>query len=371
MKRRAGARPEAQRRSEMPEPPAMLGPEALDQWIDGFMADSKPMDSIQDSPPTADRSTESHSNADSGSMARTARALSALPAMDPDRQAAMRAALEARFSLTVGSPRSSDARASADAGPMPSRLDGLARRLGLSAGNLRLLFLLLTLLALAGLFLQRGNPERAPASETELGPALSRDAIDTEADSAAPEASSQLQPVAGSASPAGTSRNSDLSAASPASTVEISAAASQSIHRTPEVQAQAADEDAPDLPAIALLHATAPPWPASKVGRAATERFSLSGYVRDAEGRGIADAIVTAWRIGDAGFFVQRSEADGSYRLELRAGQYRLHAEAQGFAENWYDGLGGSQQRDGARTVVVPAVDNNPVDFVLPQEGGR
>lgn len=61
----------------------------------------------------------------------------------------------------------------------------------------------------------------------------------------------------------------------------------------------------------------------------------LRGRVTDADGRPIADAEVTAYRVDRVGIFVQRTGVDGRFAIHLPWGRYRLEARATGFASRW------------------------------------
>lgn len=61
----------------------------------------------------------------------------------------------------------------------------------------------------------------------------------------------------------------------------------------------------------------------------------LRGRVTDADGRPIADAEVTAYRVDRVEIFVQRTGVDGRFAIHLPWGRYRLEARATGFASRW------------------------------------
>ncbi len=121
-------------------------------------------------------------------------------------------------------------------------------------------------------------------------------------------------------------------------------------------------DDARDAPATTTASSPSRPRPLSPDGR---DGF-VAGRVLDPAGTGIADAVVTAWRIDAPGIFVQRSEADGRYRLELPPGRYHLHAEARDRAERWYDGAEGGPDRGGAIELRLRESGRTGIDFVLP-----
>jgi hypothetical protein len=362
MKPGAGARPKAAGKTEV------QAPEAMDRWIDALLeggSTSNP-DSHEDRPASADSAPDA--------VAQTARALADLPALDPQRQAAMRAALEARFALTAGAGRTSGDPPRADAAPRSSGFESLARRLGISASGLRLLALLLTALLLAGLYLERSRPAPGPAEGGRQAPVSSLLPGSSEGAGTLGDSASSSDPGFASASDSGSASASaaDSGSASASDSAPASYAKNESGNsgeaagRQPE-EVPALDPSLPRPgPSSPFLAPGATPQPSTERGAEPGERYRLTGFVRDTDGRGIADAIVTAWRIGDAGFFVQRSEADGSYRLELAAGQYLLHAETDGHLERWYDGQAGSLDREDARKLLVPAADLSSVDFVLP-----
>lgn len=89
----------------------------------------------------------------------------------------------------------------------------------------------------------------------------------------------------------------------------------------------------------------------------------VTGKVADPDSRGIPGAVVSAYPLGAAGFYVQRTEADGTYRLRLRPGTYVLRAEAEGFAARWYGG--GARRGDAAAVDVTPARPATGIDFTL------
>ena len=63
-----------------------------------------------------------------------------------------------------------------------------------------------------------------------------------------------------------------------------------------------------------------------------------TGYVRDAQGHPIPEALISVWRRGEGLVYVQRSEDDGQFNLLLAPGSYRFEASADGYASAWYRG---------------------------------
>lgn len=100
-------------------------------------------------------------------------------------------------------------------------------------------------------------------------------------------------------------------------------------------------------------------------GRAAPIR----GRVIDERGRGIAGALVTAYRDGDERFYVQRTDQDGAFVLRPALGRYRLHASASGFEPRWWAGPGAvSEARGGAAELDVGTAPLRAT-LVLPAAG--
>lgn len=101
------------------------------------------------------------------------------------------------------------------------------------------------------------------------------------------------------------------------------------------------------------------PAPSADPGR----QRAVTGRVADASGMGIPDAVVTAYRIGSSAFYIQRTGADGAYRLRLQPGAYVFRAAAAGHQAQWY--RGGTQRADATVVDVSAAQSATGIDFLL------
>lgn len=101
------------------------------------------------------------------------------------------------------------------------------------------------------------------------------------------------------------------------------------------------------------------PAPSADPGR----QRAVTGRVADASGMGIPDAVVTAYRIGSSAFYIQRTGADGAYRLRLQPGAYVFRAAADGHQAQWY--RGGTQRADATVVDVSAAQPATGIDFLL------
>jgi hypothetical protein len=283
----------------------------------------------------------------SQALAETARALHALPEPDAKRMQATRASLEARFARNHASRPSS----LGDEGGLPAWV-----YLGLLLGLLGLAWLALgrspaatpepaNLLSEADTHPVEGAPGR------KLDQAAGPDDVDGDGDGDG-ESNGDIEPIADADIDTDTDTRTN-SETEPVAATDTDASASP----TAPIASSSIRGGAPATPAPAL-----PAQPSRAIVR---------GYVRDVKGRGIPDAHVTAWRVDGPGFYVQRSEADGAYRLELGAGRYLMQAEAEGFAGRWHDADGGSAGRDGAGVLEMNEAGGSTVDFVLPRNVGE
>jgi len=92
---------------------------------------------------------------------------------------------------------------------------------------------------------------------------------------------------------------------------------------------------------------------------------SISGTVEDSEGQPIEDAEVCAWE--DDWDECDDTDEDGSYMIGgLIAGDYDVSAEADGYAEECYDGW--HECEDTTPVSVVEGEDTPDIDFVLDAE---
>jgi len=103
--------------------------------------------------------------------------------------------------------------------------------------------------------------------------------------------------------------------------------------------------------------------PAAPATALAVQATTIEGQVVDGKGRGIADALVKAFRDGATSFYVQRTDEGGRYRILVAPGRFRLRAEADGHASQWF---AGAAEATGADLVEARSgTRRTEVDFTL------
>ncbi len=94
----------------------------------------------------------------------------------------------------------------------------------------------------------------------------------------------------------------------------------------------------------------------------------IAGGVVDARGTPLEAALVKAESVDGAGRVVwTRSAADGSYRIDVPPGAYRVSAELDGHATRWYAGR--TRPEDADPVVVADGRLTPGIDFELPASG--
>lgn len=126
-----------------------------------------------------------------------------------------------------------------------------------------------------------------------------------------------------------------------------------------------------ETPTVAptATEAAARPSIAPTAGVTATVATSgIVGRVTDMRGSGLEAALVKAESVDGAGRTVWvRSAADGSYRLDVPQGAYRVSAELDRFVTRWYADRARAEDAD----PVAVAADrlSEAIDFRLPEQG--
>lgn len=337
---------------------------------------------------------------DIGALIDVAEALAATPGLPPARRAALRAGLEARAARRFPRPSAGE-----PARPRSPRWPALGAR------GAALLALVLGGLVLLGVWLwQEARDVAAPASPARGAATASHDdggprpaqgsggTLGSLADissRAAPPASDPggaARPGGGTAASGATASvaNAERARAQqggggpgadgaprppPGATAASSGRAPEGALASPTLRTdsdapvgagprRAVTEDLADSPAAGDA-ARASPRP-SEGGLAAPIR----GRVLDERGRGIAGALVTAYRDGDERFYVQRTDAEGAFVLRPAPGRYRLHASAPGFDARWWAGPGdASGARGNAAELKVGTASPLRATLVLPAAG--